>query len=182
MADDLKPNPGATAPPQLVCFDEAGHVVVDWPLAERFAQAWELGVRDHPGVLWAKILVAVREQIARVDKAIMEKLIASPGAGSTARLREGPPPKIVDNNAWKPAAWEQLSRAVEELKDPQVIGMAVVLMRLADDARGLESLPMWSAAVDAPFIHSALAMAAEDIAAGFRSEGGVRGQPVRPLN
>jgi hypothetical protein len=180
MADDLKSNPGATAPPQLVRFDEAGHVVVDWELAERFAQAWELGVHDHPSVLWAKILVSVREQIARVDKAIMEKLIASPG--TMPRLREGSPPKIVDNNSWKPIAWEQLSRAVEELKDPQVIGMAVVLMRLADDAHGLESLPMWSAAVDAPFIHSALAMAAQDIASGFQSEGGARGQPVRPLN
>ena len=185
MADDaMTPpaspaSPGAAAPPQLVYLDARGELTVDWEMAERFAQCWDLGVRDHPGVLWAKILVRVRDQVARVDKAVLEKLMAS-GRPATPRLKNGPPPKIGDNNSWKPIGWEQLSRAVDELKDPGVIGLAVVILRSTPE--GLESLQMWSASVAPSFIHSALTMAAEDIAAGFRSERGVPGQPVPPLN
>ena len=66
----------------LMMWDDKGHVALNWPMIERYAQAWRLGVRDHSGVQWCYALVSYRDQVrakAEAEQSAKVPVAASPG-------------------------------------------------------------------------------------------------------
>ena len=169
MADELMQNPHAPSaqeiadklmaeakrmhplnmpgPEMITMLTESGEFVVNWPVVERLAQAWDLGVRDHLNCQWCKVLVSLREQM---------------------RPRVAPVelPAEMKSQLWRPAGWSQLADAGEELKDPAVVGVAIVLMRLNDTASSVLSKAMYSSAMPQGIVQQAVQQAADDFGRG----------------
>jgi hypothetical protein len=169
MENEMKNQSSGSAlppPPQLLTITPSGDIAVNWAVAENLAKCWDLGLRDHLLVMWAKVIVGLRSSMAEAAN----KMVAQAQFG-TPRATEGGPVVLGDTFSWKPAAFAQLAGAMQEMKDdPAVVGMTLLLYRAGLD--GLESKVMWSAAqgINAVHLHSSLALAAEDIRSGHNDD------------
>jgi len=90
---DAAPDPQAALekalaenPSALMMWDDKGHVALNWPVIENYAQAWRLGVKDHANCQWCYALVAYRDRM----RAEMEAAMADPRRNAGAAILDFP--------------------------------------------------------------------------------------------